>query len=1503
MPLAFRHHRGRARLKTVALAALFLSLLAQSMQSAANESRSVRFQQLSRDQGLSQSFVYTIVQDPDGYMWFGTQEGLNRFDGFEFSVFSHDPDDPQSISDESIRTMIRDRSGTLWVGTDAGGLSRYDSASQTFTNYLHDPADSNSISDNRVRVVYEDSSGDLWIGTDGAGLDRFDRNSETFSHYSSDPSNPASLGSDHVWSLLEDSEGVLWVATDGGLSKFDPASGSFTHYKHDPDDPGSISDNKLRVLYEDKDNALWIGTEAGGLNRFDRASASFEHFVHDPDVASSISADRINAIFQDDDGVLWIGTISGLNAWNPTTRSFDRYLNSSSDRYSLSHDNVSSIYQDRGGVLWIGTYDGLSRWNDGSRAMSHYRNDANNAQGLTENTIMSFTENLAGDIWVATYGGGLNLLDRTTDRFRQIRHVPDDDTSLSSDRVTSLHADRDGTLWAGTRAAGLNRYDAESNSFTHYRHDPEDPASISSDGITYILADSNNVLWIGTFGGGLNTFDRETQQFTRFRSDPDNPHALSNDRVLVLFEDSTGSIWIGTFGGGLNRFDPSTGEFTQYRADPERPDELSGDEIYMIQEDSQGDLWIGVKGRGLNRWRHSDRELGNVSFQQFTTLDGLPSLTIYSGLWDQAGYLWLSTGRGLSKLDIESLEFRNYDASHGLQGDEFMLSAGYRAADGQLFFGGVNGFNAFYPDSLGGDRQPPQAAITNFLSLNKPVDLSDTKIGGEPVQLAYDQKLIGFEFAALDFAAPEKNRFMYQLVGLDKDWVDAGTKRQVTYTNLPAGEYTFRVKASNNEGVWSEQDAVLDLHMNYAPWNSWWAYFAYSLVLVAIVLAALRAHAKSVQRAGKLEHAEELAIIQARLTDAQRIAGIGNWEWNTVSNELWWSDEIHHLFQTRPNTVGTTYESFLERVHPDDREAVSQTVERALNDQERYAIDHRIVQRDGTERFVHARGEVFFNKEGRPVRMAGTIHDITERKKAENDIAHRADYQALLAELSSSLMMARTGDTNKQVSHGLETVGTRYGLDAVSVWWFSDDKKSTLSCHRWAHEMSKTRNNPMRVERADVPWLSEQLLACKMVIIDDVENMPEEASRDRSLLRQRGMKSVLMIPVRANEILEGSCVFSVWRKKRNWSAETIAELKLVAENLGVAIARLQAIAEIESLKEKLQDENIYLREEVKLAHGFGEIVGEDPALKSCLLAVEKVAPTDVTTLILGETGTGKELIARAIHKLSSRSDKPMVSVNCPALPATLIESELFGHEKGAFTGAQSQRRGRFELANTGTLFLDEIGDLPLELQGKLLRVLQTGEFQRIGGTKTLYSDVRLIAATNLNLGGAIKRGIFRADLYYRINSFPISLPALRDRRADIPLLAEHFIHKHAERLRKKIDAISAKMIQELMSYSWPGNVRELESIVERAMISAEDNSILELPGPLRLITTLHQSRSGSSTHERTDLSAVERAHIISVLEQTQWKISGNRGAASVLGIPSSTLRSKMKRLGINRQSF
>ena len=1475
----------------MARAVAALLLLAVALQTDASGPRSMRFQHTSQEQGLSQSYVYAIVQDQTGFMWFGTQNGLNRFDGFEFEVHARDPNDPATLSDETVRTMLRDRSGVLWIGTDAGGLSRFDSVNRTFTNYLHDPENPDSIGNNRVRVIYEDSDGVLWIGTDGAGLNRFERDAGTFAHYLNDPSDAGSLPSNHVWSIADDSDGALWVATDQGLSRLERGSSTFVHFQHDPDDPGSISDNQVRVLYRDADDVIWAGTENGGLNRFDRDSRTFERFVHDAADNSSISANRVNAIHQDRDGVLWVGTVQGLNAWEPRSKTFERYVNEASDRYSLAHDNVLSIYQDRGDVLWVGTYAGLSRWVPATRAVLHYREDANDLQSLNTSAITSFVEDDAGKIWVGTFGGGINVLDPSADRFRHIKHLPENDASLSSDRVMSLEVDANGNVWAGTRAAGLNRYDADANAFTRFRNDPDDPASLSADGITYILEGADKALWVATFGGGLNRFDPETETFRRYRHDPNDPESLSNDRILVLFEDRTGNIWVGTYGGGLNRFDPSSETFTRFRAAPGERGTLSGDEITMIQEDQAGNLWVGVKDSGLHRWAYQDRESGTVEFERFTELDGLPDATIYAGAWDMQGHLWLSTGRGLSRMDTEALRFRNYDTSHGLQGDEFNLAAAYAAKDGRLYFGGLNGFNVFDPALLHESRIPPLVVITGVSSMNETID-----VGSDELRLAYDQRVVSFQFAALDFAAPEKSVYQYRLDGFDANWVDAGRERRATYTNLPAGAYTFRVKAANNDGVWSEQDAALSFSMTPAPWATWWAYVAYAVLAGLLVWGILTRHARRSREVARLEFAKQLELTNERMNEAQHIAGIGNWDWDLESDELWWSAETYRLFEADPATDEIDTEFVLAHFHPDDVEIVKKAVEKAIDSSQPMELDHRIVGKDGTERIVCSRATVARDDTGRAVRLAGTVHDITHRKMTENEIRRRADFHELLAKLSARLVMVKPSDFARQIDRCLETVGQEYDLARIDVWWCDSHCRTIRSLHSWSFQAEETSQRDQIL--SEIPWVARQLHARKSILIDDSGNLPTDDASSLEFLTRHGSRSLLIVPFLAEKRLVGACAYSSARNDGVWSRTTKDELMLLAENLMSAILRTRAATKIV----ELQKENLHLREHVRLNHEFDEIVGEDPKLKDCLAEVEKVAPTDVPVLVLGETGTGKELMARAIHRLSDRSSRPMVKVNCPALPANLIESELFGHEKGAFTGAHARRLGRFEVADGGTVFLDEIADLPLALQSKLLRVLQTGDFERLGDTKTRHSDVRLVAATNRNLIEMVETGSFRADLYYRISSFPIRLPALRHRRDDIPLLAEHFIHKHSDRLGKSFTAISATMLTELMRHPWPGNVRELESVIERAMICDAGQSVLELPGPPQLLAAMHPATATEPDTDASSLDAIERAHIKSVLKDCGGRISGKDGAADVLGMPPSTLRSKMKRLGVTRES-
>ncbi len=1472
------------------IAAVALLLFAGISQ--ASDSRSMRFSHIKHEDGLSQSFVYAMVQDRDGFMWLGTQEGLNRFDGRNFRIYAENSDDPEALVDDGIRTLFIDSAGLLWIGTDAGGLSAFDPVTETFTTHLHDPADRTSIADDLVRVVMEDSAGKLWVGTDGSGLDRFDPNTGVFEHFPHDPLDPGSLAGGHVWDIVQRDDGTLWVATSEGLSRFNPTEGTFTNFRHDQDDPASLSDSRLRALIEDSRGDLWIGTLTGGLNRFDDDTSTFQRFEHNAEDPATLSSNQVNAIFEDDDRVLWVGTDRGLNAWNPDSSSFSNYREDPADPDSIANDNVLSIFQDRGGVLWVGTYEGLSLWNPTTRTMLHFRQDADDGSSLSSDVVTSFTEDATGRVWVGTFGGGINVLDRRLGKFTQIVHDPDDSGSISSDRVMALLTDSTGTIWAGTRNAGLNRIDADG--VTRYVHDSGDPTSLCADGVTYLIEDSSKAgLWVATFGGGLCYFDRSAGVFTAFRHDPENPSSISSDRILHIFEDSSQTLWVGTFGGSLNRLDRDSGSFARIEAEPRRNDGLSGNEIYLITEDANGDLWIAAKGGGLNRWSKQDRDRGNVSFERFSEIDGLPNATIYSGIWDQKGNLWMSTGRGLSCLNLVTREFRNFSTEDGLQGNEFNFAAGFAGSDGSLFFGGLKGFNAFDPAALTAKGRAPQVAITNLLSLNEPVDLTQSRLDGDAVALRHDEYLVSFEFAALDFAAPLRHRFMYRLDGLDLDWIDSGDRRQATYTNLPAGDYTFRVRAGNGDGTWSVDEATLRLYVQPAPWASWWAYLLYAIAGALLVLTMIRSFRQRAMQAATLRYATELEQVETRLNTAQRIAAIGNWEWELDTGECWWSDELYRILGLDARDIDPSMDYFMGRVHPDDREAARSTVERSIEAKDSFSMVLRIVRPDRTERIVRCRAESVEDQNGRGKTMSGTMHDITERQQAEDEIVRFADFQKLLAELSSNLIQGTPEQIEQQVRKGLRITGVHYGIDSVSTWWVSDDRTRANLEFRWSVGGDENLAESYSLEK--LGWVNETLSATKPIVLDDVQSLVDSGCGGAALIRETKARSIVSLPIVLNDVTVGAISFICFRKKKSWSPKTVEELTLISEAIGGALARLRGVVEIQRLKEKLQEENYYLRSEVMLSHKFSDIVGEDEGLKHCLQMVEKVAPTDAAVLILGESGTGKELIARSIHELSSRRERPMISVNCPALPSTLIESELFGHEKGAFTGATSKRPGRFELAEGGTLFLDEIGELSLDLQAKLLRVLQTGEYERLGGTETRVANVRLIAATNRDLRSATASGEFREDLFYRINSFPIELPPLRDRSGDIPLLAEHFVRKHAGRLNKTITAISASMISELNSYEWPGNIRELESVIVRALISAGDNSVLRLPEPLRTDDSQTGNGNGSSS-----LDYEERSHIVAVLESAGWKISGPQGAAEKLGLAPSTLRSRMKKLGIER---
>ncbi|MBN1270957.1 MAG: GHKL domain-containing protein [Candidatus Aminicenantes bacterium] len=815
----------RAIIKSAVFLTMISSLYISSLEAQAGR---LKFENIGIEQGLSQNTVFCLIQDSEGFMWFGTEAGVNRYDGYTFEIYNPEPNNQNSLSNNYIYSLCEDHQGSIWVGTD-GGLNKFIRKKDHFKRYFFDPSDPKSISGNRVFAVSIDRNGNLWIGTEN-GLNRYVRESNSFIRFKHDPENNESLSFNDIRTLFSDAEGNLWVGTyGGGLNRFDPDKEVFTHFQFDPHNPASLSDDHVLVVYEDRSGELWVGTE-NGLNRFDQTNSRFIHYRHRHEDATSISDNRINVIFEDNSGLLWIGTHDGgLNQFDKESQKFIFYTFDAHNPDSLKSDRIFSIVEDRSGVLWVGTYGGgISKSNRMSERFTHYYSDTEDSSSLSHNFVRSFWEDSSGIIWLGTDGGGLNKLDRNTGEFEFYRYRPGSTDSLSNDKVFSICEDIQGNLWIGTYGGGICRFDSKTERFKVFRHDPENPQSLSNDQIRVIKRRWNDTLWIGTDGGGVNKFDIKTGLFTRYQHVPDNPASLSHNRVFSVYEDMKGRIWIGTFGGGLNLLDQEGKNFKHYRDDPGNPNSIGNDYIMSIYQDADGIFWIGSNGGGLCRF---DEDKG--SFNHFRTQHGLADNAIYGILEDNQGNLWMSSNRGLTKFNKKTHTSKIYDRSDGLQSNEFNGGSYYKSPKGEMFFGGINGFNSFFPEKIQDNPHIPPVVLTDFQLFNKSVAIGE-KVNGETILpqsiaqteeivLNYRQDVFSFEFAALHYALPEKNEYAFMMEGFDKDWRSTDSqKRFAYYTNLDPGNYTFRVKASNNDGVWNEEGTSVKIRITPPFWETTW---------------------------------------------------------------------------------------------------------------------------------------------------------------------------------------------------------------------------------------------------------------------------------------------------------------------------------------------------------------------------------------------------------------------------------------------------------------------------------------------------------------------------------------------------------------------------------------------------------------------------------------------------------------------------------------------------------
>ncbi|NUO80400.1 histidine kinase, partial [candidate division KSB1 bacterium] len=791
----------------------------------------LKFEHFSIDDGLSHSKVNCIFQDNRGFLWVGTNEGLNKFDGYEFTVFRWRPENPKGLSAQIIRAVVQDRDGNLWIGTEGDGVNLFERDTESFRHFTSDSSSEIRLSSHDVNSICEDTDGNLWLGT-GNGLDLFDRRNRAVRNYFPARLENARPRTKIVNVVYEDRQHNLWVGTqNSGLWLFDREQESFTCYEYDERDPRSLGDNDVRSLHEDTRGNLWIGTTFGGLNLFDREKKTFQRFFAEKNDAEGAT---IRAILDDGQGNLWVGDRDGLHCFDRDAHRFSNYRHDPNDPYSLSHNSVQCIFKDAKGDLWIGTRDGLNFINMDKSNFKHYQAKAHDRRFLNNKVVYALLEDSAvrGNLWIGTEEGGLNYLDRKRNEFTYYKHDNRNPASLSVNNLKTLLEDRDGNLWIGTFQGGLNFFDRKTQRFSHYLNRPHDPTSLAGNDVMALLQDRDGEIWVGTFENGLDIWDKPARRFRHFFAEHNLP---SYRTITALLQDQQGRIWIGSNRGRLGCWDKAQRKFKEYQLPTSNIVTIA---IRALLEDESGNLWIGTTGSGLLFFDGKEE-----TFKAFTMQEGLPSNIIYGILRDEQKQLWLSSTNGLIKFDPRTGKGKTYFKENGLQSNQFCYNAFLKTRDGEMFFGGINGITAFYPENIRDNAYVPPVVITHLNVFNRPVEIggaenllrapiSETK----ELTLSYRHSVFSFEFAALNYATSSQNQYAYKMEGFDKDWNWVGNRRLATYTNLNPGNYTFRVKAANNDGVWNEEGAALKITITPPFWQAWW----FKLLGVAVVLLIIK---------------------------------------------------------------------------------------------------------------------------------------------------------------------------------------------------------------------------------------------------------------------------------------------------------------------------------------------------------------------------------------------------------------------------------------------------------------------------------------------------------------------------------------------------------------------------------------------------------------------------------------------------------------------------------------
>ena len=803
----------------------------------------LRFEHLSIKEGLSQNSVIAIGQDRLGFLWFGTQEGLNRYDGHQIKIYRKKANERSSLGGNWINVLLVDKAGHLWVGLRNSNLDRLHTDLGHFEHFEIKAPHQDSV---EILSLFEDHQNNIWVGKN-KGLAKIDPQNDSISHLFERELMKIDGELPRINTMFQDSQQRVWLGTNKGLAYINTTNNRFRWFSA-PLLNGEIN-YSVTALLQNQQGFLWMGTAGAGLHRYNPELGYFEPF-------SSLSkysiSDYISCLYEDQFGELWIGTNKGLIKWNPLTRGVQMIRHHPGDPETLSHNRIESISPDLTGNLWIGTGGGgLNKYKPITKDFPHFKNDPSSPNSLSDNSVFAFYEDENETLWIGTDQGGLNKVEG--DVYTHYQHDSTLATSISPFRIRTITKDHLGKLWIGT-SGSLECFDPIKETFRHYFHNPKDATSLSHDSVRKVLEDNSKHLWIAT-NDGLNRYIRNEDRFQIYRHDASDPRSLSSNKVYTLYEDRLNRLWLATLGGGLNLMDRNQ-QFTHFKHAPSNPKSIAGNNVLCIYEDKKGSLWVGTRN-GLSLLSPNHRE-----FSHFTSRDGLANDVIYGILEDGMGHLWLSTNKGLSQFHVQSQVFRNYDVHDGLQSNEFNGNSYLKRKDGRLLFGGVNGYNQFSPQGIQHRERKAPVVFVDFLLFNesvplntsdKPSPLKKKIFETQELALSYDQNIFSFEFVALDYESPQKTQYAYKLEGLHSDWIHTSArKRFASFTHLSPGQYLLRVKAGPRIGDWSYEPTALKLTILPPPWQTPRAYILYVVTFGALIYWVSRIQRRKLEQERKV---------------------------------------------------------------------------------------------------------------------------------------------------------------------------------------------------------------------------------------------------------------------------------------------------------------------------------------------------------------------------------------------------------------------------------------------------------------------------------------------------------------------------------------------------------------------------------------------------------------------------------------------------------------------------